>query len=172
MRTSRGEKERRAPHRVELAGPVRLGQLQDAANLIRRALRELEALRGLYGLSQCHRQAELLAACVTRAREAFLLPARHVFPNLLFAPAAFSPPLPPELVIDFSIVHRLLRVDAFLLHLHPSGQRHPPTKPSAPFQDQDLAGHSLCVLLSVAALVNMLHIIMREIYISISRSHI
>jgi hypothetical protein len=99
-------------------------QIQNSANFMRLALEELERIdRATEHYTRMdHFHAVLASKLIGRvsehiksASDQLLLPSRTTFLTSLHTQFTFKPPLPRELVLEFSVAHKMVLVSSYLL---------------------------------------------------------
>jgi hypothetical protein len=109
---------------VNPSEPWKLTQIQNSANFMRLALEELERIdRATEHYTRMdHFHAVLASKLIGRvsehiksASDQLLLPSRTTFLTSLHTQFTFKPPLPRELVLEFSVAHKMVLVSSYLL---------------------------------------------------------
>jgi len=107
------------------AQPYRLTQLQDSIHYITAASDELANLQPhntdvLYHLEVI----QTILNNVLKSKQAIVIPTKECFPTVVFPTTVFTPALPPEIVLEFSLLNKRMNVRGYQLFIS--------TKPKSP----------------------------------------
>jgi len=108
---------------VSHLSPLRVAQIHNARNHMMAAIGELKRLQRLINNNRGKANENGLTEALRRikdelrmAREELVINEAHQFPDNLFTPNGFLPPLPPEIAVEFSIFNSQLILSVYILH--------------------------------------------------------
>jgi len=101
------------------SGAYLLPQIQSASNYCEIALEALDELGGgaMPSLCQISRVLDSVGELVQQARDELMLPSKSAFPRCVHLRNVFTPPLPKEVILEFSICEEQLIVSLFVVTL-------------------------------------------------------